>query len=331
MDGLWLHHAPVPGAAAHAAPAWMDALATSGARISAGDLPQAPPDDARWLVVSNPVFTPELGQLARAMRDRGGGIAGAYETPDFDLGLWATGPLRGHPLAPQGDLLRHVRDLARSIALCDVLLATGPSMAARLGTRNPAARVLTLPPMSRAETAAAPVARRRRIIFAAQTPSDRVLLRGHETLLARAAELFGAELLVSEDAFLPEGLRDLPQLAALPDGADPGFGADDVLFVPPTGDGAWQRMLSGDRHLPALRAGAALWGAIPEQVSLAPSHRLLPLRVHWERDLRHHFTPGWRRAAQAAAERRWRRASAPEAMRAALVSALEPLMQGAVR
>ncbi|ETX13479.1 hypothetical protein OCH239_10205 [Roseivivax halodurans JCM 10272] len=290
------------------------------------------PSSARWLVLSNPVFSPLLARLGDELRRRGGGIAAAFETPDFDLGLWSESPLRAHPALPQEYLATRVRHFARSIALCDAFLVTGPAMAARLKARNPAALSLTLP--FALDPAHAPIevpwrpVPPRRILFEVTAPPDRAALRRHEPLLAQAAEVLKVPMEISEAAFLTPAFRDHPRLTL--SRIAPSLGPGDIVFYPPSGDGAWQIMQSGAPLSRALAAGATCWGAIPEQVrvSPAPPHRLM------QPDHFKTWTPNCTAASEGGPtaalthehERAWLQACRPGAAEARLVNALAPLL-----
>ncbi|SLN33128.1 hypothetical protein ROJ8625_01546 [Roseivivax jejudonensis] len=343
--GLYLHHAPAPAALDRRPPAWMRRLVRTGrARwLPPGAAEDAPPTeapgDARAVILSNPAYTPDLAALVETARARGTRIVGAYESADFDLGLWADGRLRGHPDATQGALLRHVRDLARAVALCDAFLVTGPAMAARLAARAPGTTCLALPlvpeaagrpPLPGLRPGWAPPPGARRIVVEATDATDRTALLPQAARLALAAERTGARLVIGADVILPDALRDHPALDIVPAGRPLPMAPGTVAVWPSDGAADWTAARSGAAMARALVAGATGWGAVPEQIaaSAAPAHRCVPLRDDWGEDLHEIFTAplrqDWPRRIRD--EYRWRQSLSPARQDAALAGMLAQIL-----
>lgn len=297
-DRLFLTYAPPPGAAGATLPPWIQALVTEGDRLvraaepevggpapaapvdpvppAAGDISDPLPETTGAVLLCNPVFGPELIALVRAARARGVPVTGLWESSDFDLSLWGDGPLRGHPLAGQDDMLIHIRTLARALALCDRALITGPGMGGRLARRLPGLVQQPLPfaapgPLRRPPAKAGPPC----AAFLASTPALRTALLPHLDLLLAALASADAELRVCADTILPPEAKDHPRIHRLPAAPGPAGamafyrGADLALF-PPIGGGYWQREQQADPVLAALCAGVACWGTLPEQLLVDP-------------------------------------------------------------
>ncbi|WP_417725749.1 hypothetical protein [Salipiger sp.] len=311
-------------------PDWVAALAARpGVTLATGPLP-ALPEAAGAAVLCNPVFCEELTALVRAARARGVAVTGAWDSPDFDLSLWAHGPMRFHPVAGQEALLSHIRALARALALCDRLLVTGPGMAGRLARRLPAVPRLALPfglpaPLPR-PAAAVP----RRAAFLAAAPALRTALLPRFDSLLAALESLDAELAVCPDTLLPDSAAGHPRLLRRPVPPGPGaarafFSGAGVALFPASGAGYWQRELPADTALAALAAGAACCGALPDQLlsDPPPGAVLVPASGDWQEPLARAFAPPAPLPALQQLRRwRWQRRHRPERVAARLHAAL---------